>query len=133
VEPGSTFYSARLSPARGDKHPSQVEHEGLSAADVASGKVTLPEDLDDGTIAPRFALDVALATPDGWVSPPPSEHTIDLSDLAGGDAVIVLRSTFEGDVVSIPYDYRGLGVEWHDLRLGGAELRAAVARDSSAH
>lgn len=137
VEQGARFYFMV-----DYRQPSEINRDSflrarvwaISAADAASGKFTLPDDLDSGAIPPRFALDIPLATAEGWMSLPPTEHTIDLSDIAGaegGDAVIILRSTFEGDAVSIPYDYRGLGVEWHDLRLGGADLAAVVAGENA--
>lgn len=137
VEPGGTFYFML-----DHRQPSGIKRDSwllarvwvISAADAASGAVTLPDDLDNGKIQPRFAMDLPLASADGWLSAPPTEHVIDLSDFAGvegGDAMIILRSTFEGDVISIPYDYRGLGVEWHDLRLGGADLAAVVAGESA--
>jgi hypothetical protein len=100
----------------------------LSAADVRSGKVTLPDDLDSGRVKPRFSSDTDLTVPDGWASPAPSEHALDIGDLGGDEVLVVLSSTFEGEIEARPYDYRGFGVAWQDLRVGGPELVAAVRR-----
>jgi hypothetical protein len=49
-----------------------------------------------------------------YLSPPPVERQVDLSPVAGGEAMFLFRTLYEGRVGLDPLDFKGFAQIWQD-------------------